>query len=100
MSEKMPCEYNYTDCIEIGQIAAILAEAYLNQLYKQSNMSYIYASYVIGEWAVEFFDKHRDVDWEDILISPQDYSYPQDLLCWDDAVLYFGGNKLVELIKD
>lgn len=94
-----PCEYNYTDCIEIGQIAAILSDECLQELYDKSNLGYIDCTYAIGEWAVEFFDKYRNTDWEDLLQNPKSFGFNDGTICWDDAIMQFGKQKLNELLK-
>ena len=94
-----PCEYNYTDCIEIGQIAALLSESYFETLFQKADLSYIDAAYAIGEWAVEFYDKYRDVNWEDLLENPQSFGLDDRTICWDDAIYQFGQKKLEQIFK-
>lgn len=92
-------EYNYSNCIEIGQISAILADHFLENLSKISNKPYVDDADIIGNWAVDFFDKHRETNWEDVLENPESYDLPKEVICWDDAIVHFGHGKFAEFLK-
>lgn len=84
---------------EVGMIAAIIADHVTKELYEkmqQKGTGYISTVETIGEWAVEFFVKHRKTNWEEVLeIGMKPLSNRmQEIICFDDAVIDFGYYKL------
>ena len=81
-----------TDSVEIGMLAACLADHYLNQLYEKSQIGYIGVLDEISAWAHEFYNKYYQPmkDWEAFEESDANI---YKAICWDDFVVAWGQDR-------
>jgi len=74
--------------VEVAMIAAIMSDACFEPLYQKAHIGYVATSELIGLWAYEFYEKHLNTNWEQVLEngfpSLRDNS---SVMCWDDAVI-------------
>ena len=84
-----------TDSIEIGLLAACLADNYLKEIYEKSGRGYIAALDEISAWAHEFYQAYYEKlkDWETFEES-EDNTYKA--VCWDDFVIGWGKDRLAK----
>lgn len=75
---------------EIALIAVVMTDATLEPLYK-SLRSFINASDMISGWAVEFHQKHSQIEDWDLFANMEGY------VCWDDYVAGYAMKKLQEI---
>ncbi|MEI6487727.1 MAG: hypothetical protein WCP52_02125 [Bacteroidota bacterium] len=89
---------------ETAFIATILGDHFVDQLYpimQERGTGYISTAEEIVNWSLEFFDKHNETNWEDVLengMSPLSTEM-QSIICYDDAIIDFGYWKLCDIIK-
>ncbi len=83
-----------SEILEIAQISAILSENYTTLLYNKLGNGYIDTTSRIAEWAYEFYLKHKKTNWEEVLEHPESFGFTKDCYCWDDAIIFFGKEKL------
>lgn len=83
------------DSIEIGMLAACLADNYLKDLYEKSGIGYIAVLDEISAWAHEFYNSFYEKlkDWETFEDS-SDNVYKS--LCWDDFVMAWGQERMAK----
>lgn len=90
---------------EVAMVSAIISDTVLQKLYpevQKNGQGYISTVELIGDWAIEFAEKHKDTNWEDALengIKPLTKFLPE-IICWDDAVMDFAVHKFEEYIKN
>lgn len=108
--------------IEIAAVSAIIADTIFKKAYDFFNNNgmggYVFTTYEIAGWAVEFERTHRNTNWEDVLhegnFKPQsnffknsilttingkdDTRGPLQVICWDDAVMDFAHHKFEEAV--
>lgn len=91
--------------IEIAAISAVIADTIFKKAYDFFNNNgmggYIFTTYEIAGWAVEFERKHRDTNWEEVLekgFKKLSNEFKGDVICWDDAIMDFAQHKLEEAI--
>lgn len=96
-----PRTYSKDEAIEIGMISAIISDVIFKELYEKHDIGYIAASDTIGQWAVEFFEKHKDANWEEVLNNGMNVLSEKfkgteggKFICWDDVVIDFAYFKL------
>ena len=82
-----------TDSIEIGMLAACLADHYLEQLYATSQIGYIGVLDELSAWAHEFYHKYYEQmkNWETF---EQSEANIYKAICWDDFVVAWGQDRL------
>lgn len=84
---------------EVAMIAVILGDHFAEALYtkmQELGTGYVSTFEEIGHWAVEFFEKHKKTNWEDVLdegMKPLSKEMTS-VICYDDAVIDFGYYKL------
>ena len=84
---------------EVGRTAAIISDAVLKELYKEvqeTGHGYMVTVEYISEWALEFVDKHKKTDWQQVLdggMTPLSKAIKY-IMCWDDAVFDWAYYKL------
>lgn len=87
---------------EVGMVAAIIGDHIAKKLYGKMDETYLVTVALIAQWSVEFVDKHKNTDWEEMqfdenLVKPLSKwwkSKSKHLMCWDDAVIDFAFHKL------
>ena len=91
---------------EIAMVAAIIGDTITKRLYpevQKRDHGYIETISIIGQWAIEFATKHRNTNWEDVLVSDEGMKplskKVKEIICWDDAVIDFAEFKLTEYKK-
>ena len=85
--------------LEVAMIAVILGDHFAEKLYlkmQERGTGYVSTFETIGQWAVEFYNKHKKTNWEQVL---EDGMKPlsremSSVICYDDAVIDFGFYKL------
>jgi hypothetical protein len=89
--------------IEIAAISAIISNVIFNKAYELFNNSgmggYVYTTYELAAWAVEFDKMHRKTNWEKVLekgYKKMSNHFTQDVICWDDAIMDFAHHKYEE----
>jgi len=92
ISEHDMPKYSEVDMIDIGQIAAIMADTVLAKMAEKNDLGYMSNTSTIAGWARDFFEETRGKTWDDL----QD-EYP-DLDCWDDVVMHWVGDKCDKMI--
>ncbi len=87
------------DSIEIGMLAACLADNFLNELYERSGKGYITTLDEISAWAHEFYNAYYEKlkDWEAFEES-EDNIYKD--ICWDDFVISWGSDRLKKYLNE
>lgn len=84
---------------ETAFIAAILGDNFVNKLYslmQERGTGYISTCEEIAVWSMEFYEKHKDTNWEEVLekgIIPLSKEI-QSIICYDDCIIDFGYWKL------
>lgn len=76
---------NKKQVLEIAQIASIISNNICDTMYEKFRIGYIATTYMIAEWALEFYELNKDTDWEDKLDKEG---------CWDDCIIDFAFKKL------
>ncbi len=80
---------------ETAFIASILGDNFVDKLYpvmQERSTGYISTAEEVANWAIEFFEKHKDTDWEAVLengIEPLSKEM-QSIICVDDAIIDYG----------
>ena len=85
--------------LEVAMIAVILGDHFAEKLYskmQERGTGYVSTFETIGQWSVEFYNKHKKTNWEQVL---EDGMKPlstemQSVICYDDAVIDYGFYKL------
>lgn len=96
----MEKQYSLKEATEIAHIAVIMGDnEIVNRLYDPS-YGYIFITEVIAKWALEFYDKYKDVNWENILEENDGLIFPKHVMCWDDAIIWFVEEKIKEYAKN
>jgi len=92
--------------IEIAAVSAIISNLFFDKLLKlfdQNNMGgFIFTTYEIAAWAVEFDKMHRKTNWEEVLekgYKKMSEHFTQDVICWDDAIMDFAHYKYEQELK-
>lgn len=82
-----------TDSIEIGLIAACLADNYMEHLYNLSEIGYINALHEISAWSHEFYHAYHEKlkDWETFESSTANI---YGSVCWDDFLIAWGAERI------
>lgn len=92
---------------EIAAISAVISDTIFKRAYEYFNGignmgGYVYTAYELADWAVEFEQKHRDINWEEVL----EKGYPKlskeftsEIICWDDAIMDFALFKLEQAMN-
>ncbi len=84
---------------EVAFIAAILGDHFVESLYpimQERGTGYISTAEEIAKWSIEFYKKHKDTDWEEVLengIKPLSEEM-KSVICYDDCIVDFGYWKL------
>jgi len=74
------------EVLEVAQIATIITHNIdFDKLYNLNNEGYIGTTHLISEWALEFYLKEKDTDWQDRLETEG---------CWDDCIINYAKNKI------
>lgn len=86
------------DSIEIGMLAAIFSDTFLNELYEKSGKGYITVVEEISAWAHEFYNLYylKLKNWDEFSES-HDNIY--QAICWDDFVIAWGEERLNKYIN-
>lgn len=97
----MTCEQQL---LEVAQIGVILGDHFAEKLYKkmqEHGTGYVSTFEQIGCWAVEFFKKHKNTNWEEALENELEplSNEMTSINCFDDAVIDFGHYKLSHFNK-
>jgi len=92
------------DLHEVAMIAAIMGDSDgLDRLYEfvqhNRDAGYILTIDIIGGWAVEFYQKYKNTNWENLLEDPVKVGFSSNVCCWDDAVMEFAEQKFEEYKK-
>ncbi len=103
---------------ECSMVAAIIADHILKRLYNKSQIGYIAVVDLISSWAIEFVEKHKKTNWEDVLendtmhpiskkfqkkriirtrLNQKREVVPYIIGCWDDAIADFAEYKLEKM---
>ena len=89
--------------VEIAQIAAIISNSICDELFELLQTGYIGVTEQIAIWAVEFYEKHKDTNWEEYLeahAQPLSKAFAKTcMFCWDDIIIDFANFKLEEIKK-
>lgn len=92
--------------IEVAAISAVISNTIFNKAYEFFNNNgmggYIFTTYEIAAWAVEFEELHRNTNWEQVLengFKNLSQEFKQQIICWDDAVMDFAHHKFEEFVK-
>lgn len=80
--------------LEIATISAIISNYKFAEIYTYKNNGYIATAELIANWSIEFYEKYKNVDWEDLLETPEKYDFNKTTMCWDDAIMEFVDKKL------
>jgi hypothetical protein len=87
--------------IELAMIGVILGDHFAQGLYKkmqEQGTGYVSTFEQIGGWAVEFYYKHKETNWDEALQDMKPLSREvSSVLCWDDCVIDFGFYKLAQI---
>lgn len=90
---------------EVGMVAAIISDAITKELYEEfqkRGTGYMSTVEKISDWAIEFVEKHKKTNWEDVLenetLKPLSTEM-KSIGCWDDAVFDWAHYKLTEFSK-
>lgn len=84
---------------ETAFIAAILGDHFVDSLYplmQERGTGYISTAEEIAKWSMEFYEKHKGTNWEDVLengMIPLSKEM-QSIICCDDCIVDFGYWKL------
>ena len=86
-----------TDSVEIGIIAACLADSFLRDIYTRSGRGYIHGLEEISAWAHEFSHAYSErlKDWDSFEGSPANI-YASD--SWDDFLTAWGTERLKQYL--
>ena len=93
---------------EVAMVSAIMSDAILKELHKElqdfHQQGYIGAIVTISDWAAEFEKKHRETNWEDVLMNNSlkplsEHLAKHEIICWDDAVMDFAHFKFEQFKK-
>jgi hypothetical protein len=85
---------------EIATISAIISDTIFKKLYTISGIGYMATADQIAEWAVEFNEKYKDVDWVDLTNNGEPLKAVSkclknlSILSFDDAIIDFSHHKL------
>jgi hypothetical protein len=79
---------------EVGMIAALMfAEITPDRFYQKlgGTMGVIGFMDLVSSWALEFFEKNKKTDWEDVIMNgAKPLSQHIKLVsCWDDSIIDF-----------
>jgi len=84
---------------EVAMIAAIIGAHDFENAYNANRNGGSVDTYdKIGQWAVEFYHKHKETDWEDFSEDCTKYGYT-GINDWDEAIQQFTALKIKELSK-
>ena len=84
---------------ETAFIAAIMGDYFVDSLYplmQERGTGYISTAEELAKWSMEFFEKHKNTDWEEVLengMKPLSKEM-QSIICYDDCIVDFGYWKL------
>lgn len=79
---------------EIALISIVMGDCVLKRLYDVEGW-YIPTIDIISDWAIEFYDEHKNIkDWEDF------FSKESKVLCWDDYVMLKAEEKLKKHLEE
>lgn len=91
---------------EVGMVSAIISDTIIKKFYDKSDIGYVAVVDQISDWAMEFVNKHKNTDWEEVLengmkpVSAGFKKQSSELICWDDVVIDFAHHKLEQYIKN
>ena len=86
--------------LEIAMISAIMSDHITKKLYKkiqEGGNGYMATVETIAIWAVEFYNKHKETDWEEVLNTDNEMKplskQIKSIIWWDDAVFDYAHYK-------
>lgn len=83
---------------DVCMISVIMGNEVFEKAY-DSNIGYIETSSNIAKWAIDFHNKYGRMtaeDWEELLENPEKHGFPKEVMCWDDAIMWYANEKLKE----
>lgn len=84
------------DVLDVAHIAVIMGDNnMIDKLLDIKNLGYIAATQLIASWALEFHNKYKNFDWE--LLYEENDEFPEKVICWDDAIIYYAHEKYKQL---
>lgn len=84
---------------EIAMISAIISNVIFDKLYEKTDIGYIAVTDMIADWAIEFFEKHKDTNWGDVMdgtMKPLS-TVMNNIICWDDCIMDFAEYKFSQI---
>jgi len=78
---------------EVARIAAVMGDNVLDELYNIQGEGYMQAVNTIAQWAIKFYQKHKNTNWEEYING-----FQTSRSCWDDVVIEYAQAKLKTLI--
>lgn len=87
---------------EVALIATVMGDFIMKKLYDKQGGGYILAVDTISDWALEFYEKHKDTVWEEFLETKSkplssDAQFHGFMSCWDDVVMDYAQYKFENL---
>jgi hypothetical protein len=83
---------------EVAMIAAIMGDNCFDKAKKAFHKGgYIDTVELMGRWAIEFYRKYKDFDWEQLYEKPVMEGINNKVGCWDEAIIEFTLQKIESL---
>jgi len=90
------------DLQEIAFIGVVMGDYITNTLItgnRDRNLGVITLKYLIADWAVEFYQKFKNVDWEQVFENPPMFELPADVCSFEDAIIKYVTDHYCKLIN-
>lgn len=89
---------------ETAMVAIIFGDAITSLLYSEmqsQGKGYMDTVDTISEWAIEFVEKHKNTNWENVLEGGMKPLSKQikSIICWDDVCFDYAHFKLEQFKK-
>jgi len=82
--------------LSVAVTAVVMSDHILKKLYnyvQSRGEGYIFTVDTVGQWAVKFEKKYKNVDWEDVQLNPTKYGFSKNCFSWDDAVMEYADKR-------
>lgn len=78
---------------ETAMIGMAMGFLVMNEVYEKYEVGSMTLYDIMGTWAVEFYHRHKDTDWEAVSDNPEAFGFSKDVMSWDDAIIEFTQKK-------
>jgi len=80
---------------EVAMITSVITHELFDEIYKALGQGTMMTYDHISMWALEFYEKFGDTDWEDAQENPEKYGLKGQ--CWDEHIIMWVDGRIAKL---